>query len=73
MSQQITQLERLESELRQVDEELARAARPLEALDELDLEQRKQLAGSIRAALARWESLTREIRRAMGAMAPGRK
>jgi ABC-type transporter Mla MlaB component len=65
ISEQLTQLERLRVELRQVNHELAESARPLERLSELNEQQRQLVADKIREGLARWESVTQEIQRVM--------
>jgi uncharacterized protein YaaN involved in tellurite resistance len=61
MSEQLTQLEGLQAQLHEVNRELARVARPLERLSEMNEAERQQLAAVIRAGLARWEAVTREI------------
>jgi hypothetical protein len=61
MNEQLTQLQSLQGRLHEVNQECARAAVPLERLDEMNEAQRRQLAAQIRAALARWEAVTREI------------
>jgi anti-anti-sigma regulatory factor len=65
-NERLTKLQRLQAELHEVNEELVVAARPLERLSEMSLEQRQNLADQIRAKLARWESVTREIQQVMG-------
>jgi ABC-type transporter Mla MlaB component len=66
MSEQLTQLQRLREQLHEVNDALARAARPLERLDDLHGPQRQQVASEIRAGLARWEDVTRQISRVLG-------
>ena len=61
MSAQLTELERLEAELHEVNQECARAAVPLDRLDEMNEAQRRELAAQIRASLARWEAVTQQI------------
>lgn len=61
MSEQLTQLQRLQAELHEVNQEFARAALPLERLPEMNEEQRQQLATQLRAAQARWEAVTQQI------------
>jgi ABC-type transporter Mla MlaB component len=61
LAEQLTDLQRLRAELHEVNEELAKAARPLDRLAELTEEQRQHLATGIRAELARWESVTQRI------------
>jgi flagellar biosynthesis chaperone FliJ len=61
MSEQLIQLEDLQTQLHEANQELARAARPLERLSEMKEAERQQLAAIIRAGLARWEAVTREI------------
>jgi hypothetical protein len=60
-SEQLTQLQRLQAELHDVNGELQRAAQPLRRLDELSLEERRELGEQIRAWLARWEFVTQQI------------
>jgi transposase len=66
MNEQLTQLQSLQGRLHEVNQECARAAVPLERLDEMNEAQRRQLAAQIRAALARWEAVTREISQVLG-------
>jgi hypothetical protein len=66
MSDQLIQLQRLQAELHEVNQELAHAARPLHWLDELNEQQRQELADKIRAGLARWESVTQQISQVFG-------
>ena len=66
MSERLTQLRRLHAQLLEVNEELSRAARPLERLDDLDEAQRQDVAAHIRAELARWDAVTREISEVLG-------
>ena len=61
MNEQLTQLQSLEARLHEVNQECARAAVPLERLDQMNEAQRRELAAQIRASLARWEAVTREI------------
>ena len=65
LHEQVTNLEQLQAELRAVNEELVQA-RPLDRLDEMNDQQRHQLADQIRAKLARWESVTQRINRVLG-------
>lgn len=65
-AEKLAKLQTLEAELHQVNEEFANAARPLERIDELNEEQRRQLASDLRARLSGWESVTHEIRQVMG-------
>jgi ABC-type transporter Mla MlaB component len=65
VTEQLAELERLRAELHEVNEELVQAARPLERVSEMSLEQRQKLADQIRAKLSRWESVTREIQQVM--------
>jgi transcription elongation GreA/GreB family factor len=55
------QLEPLITELHEINREIADAARPLDRLEELDIEARKLLAAEIKARLARWELVTQKI------------
>jgi hypothetical protein len=66
MSEQLTQLQRLQAELHEVNGELQKAAQPLRRLDELSLEERRELGDEIRAWLARWEFVTQQISLALG-------
>jgi predicted nuclease with TOPRIM domain len=66
MNEQLTQLVRLQAELHEVNEEFAKAARPLKRLSEMNEEQRQKVADELRARQARWESVTQEISRVMG-------
>ena len=61
MNPQLTKLQELTAELHEVNQECARAAVPLERLEEMNEAQKRQLAAEIRAALARWETVAREI------------
>ncbi len=65
-TERLNQLRRLQAELHAVNEELAQAARPLERLADMNIEQRNKVADQIRAKLVRWESVTREIQQVMG-------
>jgi hypothetical protein len=65
LHERLTRLQRLQGELHEVNEELAQASRPLERIAELNEQQRQEVAGKIRAGLARWESLTQQIHQAM--------
>ena len=65
MSEQLTQLNRLQIDLHAINEELAQVAKPLSHVSELSLEERKQVADKIRAGLERWESIRDEISRVM--------
>ena len=62
---QLAQLQRLQVELHEVNEEFAKAARPLERLSEMNGEQRQKIADELRARLARWESVTQQISQVM--------
>ncbi len=66
MSEQLKQLQELAAQLHEVNQQLAEAARPLERLSEMNFEQRKHLGSEIRAALARWESVTQKINEVLG-------
>jgi hypothetical protein len=61
MSEQLKQLQNLQAQLHEVNQELVRAARPLERVSDMNDEQRGQLAKQLRAGLARWETVTRQI------------
>ena len=66
LSEQLTDLQRLRAELNEVNEELTKAARPLERLDHLNEEQRQQVAKELREGLARWDSVTQRIAEVLG-------
>jgi ABC-type transporter Mla MlaB component len=66
LSEQLGELQRLRAELSEVNEELAKAARPLERLDDLNGEQRQQVASELRARLTRWDSVTQRIAEVLG-------
>jgi hypothetical protein len=66
VSDELTELGRLQVELHEVNDHLAQAARPLERLAELNEQQRREVAAKIRAGLARWESVTQRISHVMG-------
>ena len=55
------QLAELIEELHEVNQLLVEAARPLQRLPELDLNDRQFLGDQIRAGLARWESVRQRI------------
>ena len=61
MSQRLTQLQRLADELHEVNQELSRAARPLEGMPDLDDRQKQEIGAHLRAGQARWEDVTRRI------------
>jgi ABC-type transporter Mla MlaB component len=65
-TERLTELQRLQAELHEVNEKLVQAARPLERLPQMSVEQRQKVADQIREKLARWESVTREIQHVMG-------
>jgi flagellar biosynthesis chaperone FliJ len=72
MSEQLKQLQDLEAELREVNREFARAARPLDRMTDLNNEQRQKIGAQLRAAAARWESVTQQISQVLGTgSAPG--
>jgi septal ring factor EnvC (AmiA/AmiB activator) len=66
MSEQLTQLQRLQAELHEINEDLAQVARPLKRLSELNEQQRQQVADQLRAQLARWDSVTQLISQVLG-------
>jgi hypothetical protein len=70
MSEQFRQLQDLRSQLHEVDGELVLAAKPLAGLGDLSLAQREQVAARIRAALARWEAVTKEISQVLQTASP---
>ena len=67
MSEQLKQLQALQAQLHEVNQELVRAARPLERVSEMNDKQRGQLADQLREGLARWETVTRQISQALEA------
>ena len=64
------QLGELIAELHEVNAELADAARPLE-LGDLNDAQRQAIGANLRAGLARWESITQRIEKALYASSNG--
>jgi anti-anti-sigma regulatory factor len=66
LHEQLTDLQRLQAELHEVNEELAKAARPLNRISDLNEEQRQNVAKQLRAGLARWDSLTQRIAQVLG-------
>ena len=66
MSEQLTERQRLQTELRSVNGELQKASQPLRQLDELSLQERRELSEQIRASLARWEYVTQQISQTLG-------
>jgi hypothetical protein len=65
------QLGELIAQLHQVNEELARAARPLERLEDLNDDQRQTIGANLRAGLARWENITQRIGEALDGSSNG--
>lgn len=65
MSEQLTQLQELATQLHEVNQEFARAALPLDRTD-LNYEQRQKIGDQLRSALARWESVTQQISLVLG-------
>ena len=63
--ERLRELQRLQAELHEVNQELEQAARPLERLLGMSLEQRQHVADQIRGKLARWESVTQQIQQVM--------
>ena len=61
MSERLTQLKRLAAELHEVNQELARAARPLDGSPALDDRQKREIGAQLRAGQARWEDVTQRI------------
>jgi flagellar biosynthesis chaperone FliJ len=61
MSEQLKQLQDLQTQLHEVNLDFARAAQPLDRLSEMNLKQREQLADQLRAVWARWEAVTQQI------------
>jgi hypothetical protein len=66
MSEQLNQLQDLEAQLREVNQEFARAARPLDRMTDLNNEQRQKIGAQLRVVLARWESVTQQISEVLG-------
>ena len=66
LSEQLTNLQKLQDELHAVNEELSKAARPLDRISELSEQQREQVADELRAGFARWDSVTQRIARVLG-------
>ena len=65
MTTRSSQLTELLDELHAVNQDLAKAARPLQWLSDLDLEERQHLADQIRAGLSRWEQVNQRICRVL--------
>jgi hypothetical protein len=61
MSERLTQLQRLADELHEVNQELSRAARPLDGHPDLDDQQKLEIGTRLRVGLARWDDVTRRI------------
>ena len=61
MSERLTQLQRLADELHEINQELSRAARPLDGHPDLDDRQKLEIGTRLRAGLARWDDVTRQI------------
>jgi hypothetical protein len=61
MSERLTQLQRLEDELHEINQELSRAARPLQGQPDLNDRQKLEIGKRLRAGLARWDDVTRRI------------
>ena len=61
MSDQLKRLQELEAQLREADEEFSQAAKPLDGLRDMSLEQRQAVAARLRKAEAHWEAVTREM------------
>lgn len=61
MNEQSKQLRDLEAQLHEVNQAFAAAARPLDRLSEMSLEEREQVATRLREVQARWEVLTQQI------------
>lgn len=64
--EQLAQLQVLRAELHEVNQQLAEAARPLDRLADMNGEQRQYLSKELRAKLARWESVTKQISSVLG-------
>lgn len=65
MSEQLKQLQELLAQLHEVNQEFARAARPLDRMTDLNEEQQKAVRAPLLAAWARWESVTQRISQAL--------
>ena len=66
MSEQLKQLQDLQAQLHEVNQEFARAARPLYRLTDLNKDQRRVIGAQLRAAQAQWELVTQQISQALG-------
>ena len=66
MTEQLTQLQRLQAELHVVNEEFTRAAQPLYRMTGLNDEQRTKIRTQLLAVQARWESVTQQISQVLG-------
>ena len=67
MSERLTQLQGLADELHEINRELSRAARPLDGNPDLDDRQKLEIGARLRAGLARWDDVTRQISRVLEA------
>ena len=61
MSERLTQLQRLADDLHEINQELSRAARPLEGQPDLHDRQKLEIGTRLRVGLARWDDVTRRI------------
>jgi len=66
MSEQLTQLQRLQADVHEINEGVAQVAQPLKRLSELNEQQRQHVADQLRAQLARWDSVTQLISQVLG-------
>jgi hypothetical protein len=66
MTEQLKQLQDLQAQLHAVNQEFARAGRTLDGMTDLNIERRKKIGSELRAVLARWETVTQQISRALG-------
>jgi len=66
VSEELTQLQRLQTELHDVNGGLEKAAQPLRRLDALSLQERRELSDQIRVWLARGEYVTQQISLVLG-------
>jgi hypothetical protein len=72
MSAQLTELHRLQTEMRKANEQLFKAAEPLKRLSEMSPQEREKLGDELQARAARWESIVDEIQLVLNGSDRGR-
>jgi hypothetical protein len=73
MTEHLKQLQDLQVQLREVNEEFSRAAKSLERLATMSLEQREQVAAGLRKAQERWLVVSEQISGTLQKLAPQSK